>query len=70
LNNNLLVVVVVSLLYTLVGSVYYLKIMKVCYVDNPTSWGVYGKISSTTAYVIAFSVFVMMIGLWHGNFLF
>jgi hypothetical protein len=44
--------------------------MKVCYVDNPTSWGVYGHISSVSAYIIAISVAIMMVGLWHGNSLF
>ena len=44
--------------------------MKVCYVDNPTSWGVYGHISSVSAYIIAISVAIMLIGLWHGNSLF
>lgn len=44
--------------------------MKVCYVDNATSWSTYGKISTATAYIIALSVAIMMVGLWHGNSLF
>nr|YP_009449859.1 NADH dehydrogenase subunit 2 [Pectinodesmus pectinatus]ANG44796.1 NADH dehydrogenase subunit 2 [Pectinodesmus pectinatus] len=70
LNNGRLATVAVSLLATLVGSVYYLKVLKVCYVDNPTSWATYSWVSSTTAYIVAISVAFMMIGLWHGNFLF
>ena len=69
-NNGLLITVAVALVYTLVGSVYYLKVIKVCYVDSPTSWGTYGKISATTAYIIAICVAFMLIGQWHGNYLF
>lgn len=69
-NNGLLITVAVALVYTLLGSVYYLKVMKVCYVDNPTSWGTYGKFSSTTAYIIAICVAFMLIGQWHGNYFF
>lgn len=69
-NNGQLITVAVALLYTLVGSVYYLKVQKVCYVDNPTSWGSYGNVSSITAYIIAICVAFMLIGLWHGNYLF
>lgn len=54
----------------MIGSVYYLKVMKICYVDNPTSWRSYGKVSPVTAYIIAISVSIMMIGLWWGNALF
>lgn len=69
-NNGLLVTVAVAQFTTLVGSVYYLKVLKVCYVDTQTSWGTYGKISSMTAYVIATTVALMQIGQWHGNYLF
>jgi NADH:ubiquinone oxidoreductase subunit 2 (subunit N) len=54
----------------MIGSVYYLKVMKICYVDNPNSWRSYGKVAPLTAYVIAICVFIMLIGLWHGNALF
>jgi hypothetical protein len=61
-----LITVAVALVYTLLGSVYYWNVMKVCYVDNPTSWGTYGKFSSTTAsttaYIIAICVAFMLIG--------
>lgn len=69
-NNGLLITVAIALLTTLLGRVYYLKVMKICYVDNPTSWGTYGKFSSITAYIIAICVAFMLIGQWHGNYLF
>jgi len=69
-NNGLYTTVAVALLYTLVGAVYYLKVMKVCYVDNPSSWSTYAKRSSITAYIVSTSVRFMMIGLWCGNILF
>jgi NADH:ubiquinone oxidoreductase subunit 2 (subunit N) len=54
----------------MIGSVYYLKVMKIAYVDNPETWRSYAKVSPITAYIIAISVAVMLIGLWHGNSLF
>jgi NADH:ubiquinone oxidoreductase subunit 2 (subunit N) len=54
----------------MIGSVYYLKVMKIAYVDNSTSWASYGKVSPLTAYIIAISVFVMIVGLWKSNDLF
>ena len=69
-NNGLFILVAVAQAYTMIGSVYYLKVMKICYVDNPVSWRSYGKLSPITAYIIAISVSIMMIGLWHGNALF
>jgi NADH:ubiquinone oxidoreductase subunit 2 (subunit N) len=62
--------VAIALRYTMVRSVYYLKVIKICYVDNPTSWASYGKVSPLTAYIVRLSVFIMLIGLWHGNALF
>lgn len=69
-NNGLFILVGVSLAYTMIGSVYYLKVMKIAYVDNPETWRSYAKVSPITAYIIAISVAVMLIGLWHGNSLF
>jgi NADH:ubiquinone oxidoreductase subunit 2 (subunit N) len=54
----------------MIGSVYYLKVMKICYVDKQTSWASYRKVSPITAYVIRLSVNLMIVGLWHGNSLF
>lgn len=69
-NNGLFILVFVSQRYTMTGAVYYLKVMKICYVDKQTSWASYGKASPITAYVIRLSVSLMIVGLWHGNFLF
>lgn len=69
-NNGQYTTVAIALLYTLVGAVYYLKVMKVCYVDNPNSWRTYAKTSPITAYIVAISVRFMMLGLWCGNIMF
>nr|ALF99709.1 NADH dehydrogenase subunit 2 [Sphaeropleales sp. YC001] len=69
-NNGLYTTVAVALLYTLVGAVYYLKVMKVCYVDSPSSWRTYAKTNSITAYTVRGVVRLMMIGLWCGNVMF
>lgn len=68
--NGLFILVAVALRYTMIGSVYYLKVMKIAYVDNRTRPVSYGKVSPLTAYIIAISVFIMLIGLWAGNSLF
>lgn len=69
-NNGLFILVGVAQAYTMIGSVYYLKVMKIAYVDNPETWRSYAKVSPITAYIIAISVAVMLIGQWHGNSLF
>lgn len=69
-NNGLFILVFVALRYTMIGSVYYQKVMKICYVDKQTSWASYGKVSPVTAYVIRLSVSLMIVGQWHGNSLF
>lgn len=66
-NYKLFILVAVALRYTMIGSVYYLKVMKIRYVDSPTSWRSYGKVSPLTRYIIATSVFIMLIGQWTGN---
>ena len=68
--NGLFILVTVALRYTMIGSVYYLKVMKIAYVDNRTRPVSYGKVSPLTAYIIAISVFFILIGLWTGSSLF
>lgn len=69
-NNGSFILVGVAQAYTMIGSVYYLKVMKIAYVDNPDTWRSYAKVSPITAYIIAIRVAVMLIGQWHGNSLF
>jgi NADH:ubiquinone oxidoreductase subunit 2 (subunit N) len=66
LDAELYVLVALGLLATLLGSVYYLRILKVAYIDNPTQWSFYGACHPLTAYVIAVSLLILMVGLWHG----
>jgi NADH-quinone oxidoreductase subunit N len=67
LNQNMYILVYIALLSTLLSSVYYLRLLKVAYIDqNPTKgWGVSLAISPVTAYVISGAVFVLSISLWH-----
>jgi hypothetical protein len=44
-NNGLFILVGVSLAYTMIGSVYYLKVIKIAYVDNPETRRSYAKVS-------------------------
>lgn len=70
LNNGQQIPVAVAQVTTQIGSVYYLKVQKVCYVDTATSWATYEKTSSVTAYIIARSAAFQLIGQWHGNSMF
>lgn len=67
---GLYALVFVALRYSLIGSVYYLKILKICYIENPTSWRTYRKFPFVSAYIIARSVFFIILGLWYPNILF
>lgn len=69
-NNGLFILTAVAQIYTMIGAVYYQKVMKITYVDNPETWRSYAKVSPITAYIIAISVAVMLIGQWYGNSLF
>lgn len=67
---GLYALVFVALRYSLIGSVYYLKILKICYIENPTSWTTYSRFSIVSAYILARSVLFMILGLWYPNILF
>ena len=66
LNSHLYILVGVALVSTLLSTIYYLRILKVAYVDMPGNWGSYGKISSVSAYLIAISWGLLAMLLWHG----
>lgn len=66
LNSHLYALVSVALISTLLSTVYYLRILKVAYVDNPGNWGSYGKLASVNAYIIAIAWSLLALLLWHG----
>ncbi len=67
LNTHQYILVAIALIATLLGSVYYLRVLKVAYVDNPKSWGTLGQYSPVTAYIVAGTVAVLVVALWHGS---
>jgi NADH-quinone oxidoreductase subunit N len=67
LNNGQYALVFIALVATLLGSVYYLRVLKVAYLDVPANWGAFSKISGLSAYVIASSWFTLVIFLWYGT---
>lgn len=67
LNTHQYILVAIALVSTLLGSVYYLRVLKVAYVDAPKTWGTYGQYSPVTAYIVAITVAVLVIALWHGT---
>jgi NADH-quinone oxidoreductase subunit N len=68
LNLHQYALVIIALLSTLLSSVYYLRLVKIAYIDqNPTKgWAISLPLSPSTAYVISGAICVLVIGLWHG----
>jgi NADH-quinone oxidoreductase subunit N len=66
LNSHLYILVAVALVSTLLSTIYYLRVLKVAYVDMPGNWGSYGKISPINAYLISISWGLLALLLWHG----
>lgn len=67
LNAHQYSLVLLALAATLLSSVYYFRVLKVSYVENPKGWGVYYPLSTLTSYVVAVSVLILVLGLWHGS---
>lgn len=66
LNSHFYALVIVALLSTLLSTVYYLRVLKVAYVDTPSHWGAYGKLASINGYLIAWAWALLLLFLWHG----
>ena len=65
LRNNMYVLICIALLSTLVSCVYYLRVIKLSYVDQPNSWGTYGPFRPSQAYVIQVAVSLLLLLMWH-----
>lgn len=66
LNSHLYTLVGVALVSTLLSTIYYLRVLKVAYVDVPGNWGSYGKMASSNAYLISLAWGLLVLLLWHG----
>lgn len=66
LNSHLYSLVGIALVATLLSTVYYLRVLKVAYVENPENWGSYGEIPPVSAYLVALSWGFLVVLLWHG----
>ena len=67
LNSHLYLLVAVGLVSTLLSTIYYLRILKIAYVDTPMNWASYGKIATSNAYLIAIAWGCLAVILWHGS---
>lgn len=65
LNSQFYALVAVALLATLLSTIYYLRVLKVTYVDTPSQWGSYGTLGSMSAYIIALAWGLLALLLWH-----
>lgn len=66
LNAHQYSLVLIALGATLLSSVYYFRVLKVSYVENPKGWGIYQSFSPLSAYILSFCVLLLLIGLWYG----
>lgn len=67
LNGQLYFLVAIGLISTLLSTIYYLRILKIAYVDTPIHWASYGQINTSNAYLIAIAWSCLAILLWHGS---
>lgn len=67
LNSHFYALVFVALVSTLLSTIYYLRVLKVVYIQNPQSWGAYGKLAPTNAYLISVAWALLVFLLWHGT---
>jgi NADH-quinone oxidoreductase subunit N len=71
LNSNQYALVIFALLSTLISSVYYLRVLKIAFVDTVSKqrkgWGTNIRLPEVTAYCISLSVIILVLGLWHGS---
>jgi NADH-quinone oxidoreductase subunit N len=57
--------VLLALISTLLGSVYYLRVLVVCFVNQKGYWGSYGPFYSMSAYIVVISSVILVLSLWH-----
>nr|AIK66620.1 NADH dehydrogenase subunit 2 [Rotundella rotunda] len=67
LNTSQYVLLSLALLSTVVSTVYYLRVLKISYVDRPQSWSSYGPLHSSNAYMISRAWVFLCLLLWHGT---
>lgn len=71
LNAHMYVLVFIALLATLLSRVYYLRIVKVSYIENPTAatdpWQMFSQFSPIAAYCVAASTLILVVGLWYAG---
>ena len=67
LNAHMYVLVFIALVATLLSRVYYLRVLKVIYVDAPINWGYFNQLNPVRSYLIAGSSLCLAFFLWHGS---
>lgn len=67
LNSHQYALVAVALLSTLISTVYYLRMIKIMYLDQPQKWSHFDQMSSTSAYIISICLVLLLILLWYSS---
>jgi NADH-quinone oxidoreductase subunit N len=67
LNSGQYALLAVALTTTLIGRVYYLRLRRIMYMDQPKEWTVAGIPSTSAAYVIAFSGLSLIVLRWYSS---
>ena len=66
-NSEQYVLLALALLSTLISSIYYLRILRIAYVEKPSNWSYFGEFSSWSAYILCLSIGFLCVTLWYSS---
>ena len=67
LNHGIYSLIGIALRSTLISSVYYIRIIRVLYLDQPSSWSHMMPQNSTTATIVTVSLSILLLLLWYSS---
>nr|YP_009746603.1 NADH dehydrogenase subunit 2 [Jenufa perforata]QII41621.1 NADH dehydrogenase subunit 2 [Jenufa perforata] len=66
-NSSQYVILAFALLSTLISSIYYLRLIRIAYVDKPLNWSYFGEINSWSAYILCLSLAFLCVTLFYSS---
>ena len=67
LNHGIYTLIGIALVSTLISSVYYIRIIRVLYLDQPSSWSHMMPLNNTTASLVTICMVILLILLWYST---
>jgi len=59
--------IAIAIFSTLISSVYYLRLIRIMYIDNKTSYSIFQVMDSSTAYLISICIFALLLLLFYSS---